>query len=203
VGLGHDFLRHVERTKVLIHIVDISGIEGREPLDDFEKINEELKLYNEKLASRPQVILANKADLLYDDSVYEDFKKAMEEKGYPVFKTSVATRDGVDSVIDKVSQLLSEVEEIELISEDEIYRPDLDDTEDEGLKVSVNEDGIYLVTGKELRRIMYSVNFDDMESLQYFQNQMESRGVFEMLKEAGIDEGDTVKIYELEFEYYE
>ena len=203
VGLGHDFLRHVERTKVLIHIVDISGIEGRDPLDDFEKINEELKLYNEKLASRPQVILANKADLLYDDSVYENFKRIMEEKGYPVFKTSVATRDGVDSVIDKVTQLLSEVEEVELVSEDEIYRPDLDYTEDEGLKVSLNEDGVYVVTGKELRRIMYSVNFDDMESLQYFQNQMESRGVFEMLREAGIDEGDTVKIYELEFEYYE
>ena len=106
VGLGHDFLRHVERTKVLIHIVDISGIEGRDPIDDFNKINEELKLYNEKLSTRPQVILANKSDLLYDDSVYENFKKTMEEKGYPVFKTSVATRDGVDSVIDKVTQLL-------------------------------------------------------------------------------------------------
>ena len=203
VGLGHDFLRHVERTKVLIHIVDISGIEGRDPIDDFNKINEELKLYNEKLSTRPQVILANKSDLLYDDSVYENFKKTMEEKGYPVFKTSVATRDGVDSVIDKVTQLLSEVEDIELISEDEIYRPELDTTEEEGLKVNVDEDGVYVVTGKELRRIMYSVNFDDMESLQYFQNQMEAKGVFEMLKEAGIDEGDTVKIYELEFEYYE
>ncbi|MFR4808245.1 MAG: Obg family GTPase CgtA, partial [Peptostreptococcus anaerobius] len=203
VGLGHDFLRHVERTKVLIHIVDISGIEGRDPIDDFNKINEELKLYNEKLSTRPQVILANKSDLLYDDSVYENFKKTMEEKGYPVFKTSVATRDGVDSVIDKVTQLLSEVEDIELISEDEIYRPELDTTEEEGLKVNVDEDGVYVVTGKELRRIMYSVNFDDMESLQYFQNQMEAKGVFEMLKEAGIDEGNTVKIYELEFEYYE
>ena len=203
VGLGHDFLRHVERTKVLIHIVDISGIEGRDPIDDFNKINEELKLYNEKLSTRPQVILANKSDLLYDDSVYENFKKTMEEKGYPVFKTSVATRDGVDSVIDKVTQLLSEVEDIGLISEDEIYRPELDTTEEEGLKVNVDEDGVYVVTGKELRRIMYSVNFDDMESLQYFQNQMEAKGVFEMLKEAGIDEGDTVKIYELEFEYYE
>lgn len=106
----------------------------------------------------------------------------MEEKGYPVFKTSVATRDGVDSVIDKVTQLLSEVEDIELISEDEIYRPELDTTEEEGLKVNVDENGVYVVTGKELRRIMYSVNFDDMESLQYFQNQMEAKGVFEMLK---------------------
>lgn len=203
VGLGHDFLRHVERTKVLIHIVDISGIEGRDPIEDFDKINEELKLYNEKLSTRPQVILANKADLLYDDSVYENFKKTMESRGYLVFKTSVATRDGVDQVIDKVTQLLSEVEDVELVSEDEIYRPELDTTEEEGLRVAVDEDGVYVVTGKELRRIMYSVNFDDMESLQYFQNQMESRGVFEKLKEAGIDEGDTVKIYELEFEYYE
>lgn len=202
VGLGHDFLRHVERTKVLVHIVDISGIEGRDPIDDFEKINEELILYNEKLASRPQIVVANKSDLLFDETIYENFKKTMEEKGYEVFKMSAITRDGVDQVIDKVSQLLNEVEDVELVSQEEMYRPELDVDDEGGLKVEIDEDGIYVVTGKELRRIMYSVNFDDMESLQFFQAQMESKGVFDMLRQAGIEDGDTVKIYELEFEFY-
>lgn len=202
VGLGHDFLRHVERTKVLIHIVDISGIEGRDPIDDFEKINEELRLYNEKLASRSQIVVANKSDLLFDDTIYENFKKTMEEKGYEVFKMSAVTRDGVDQVIDRVSQLLNEVEDVELVSQEEMYRPELDVDDEGGLKVEIDEDGIYVVTGKELRRIMYSVNFDDMESLQFFQAQMESKGVFDMLRQAGIEDGDTVKIYELEFEFY-
>ncbi|WAW14311.1 GTPase ObgE [Peptostreptococcus equinus] len=203
VGLGHDFLRHVERTKVLIHIVDISGIEGRDPYEDFEKINEELKLYNERLSTRPQLVVANKSDLLMDESVYEDFKNKIQAKGYEVFKTSVATREGVQAVIDKVTQMLGEIEDFELVTEEEIYRPDLDEEEDEGLRVEVDENGVYVVKGKELRRIMYSVNFDDMESLQFFQNQMESRGVFDMLREMGIEEGDTVKIYELEFEFYD
>lgn len=202
VGLGHDFLRHVERTKVLVHIVDISGIEGRDPIDDFEKINEELRLYNEKLATRPQLVVANKSDLLFDESIYENFKKAMEDKGYEVFKMSAATRDGVDQVIDRVSQLLNEVEEVELVSQEEMYRPELDTDDEDGLKIEVDEEGIYVVTGKELRRIMYSVNFDYMESLQFFQAQMESKGVFDMLRKAGIEDGDTVKIYELEFEFY-
>lgn len=202
VGLGHDFLRHVERTKVLVHIVDISGIEGRDPIDDFEKINEELRLYNERLSTRPQLVVANKSDLLFDESIYENFKKTMEEKGYEVFKMSAATRDGVDQVIDRVSQLLNEVEEVELVSQEEMYRPELDVDDEAGLKIEVDEDGIYVVTGKELRRIMYSVNFDDMESLQFFQAQMEAKGVFDMLREAGIEDGDTVKIYKLEFEFY-
>lgn len=133
VGLGHDFLRHVERTKVLIHIVDISGIEGRDPIEDFEKINSELKLYNEKLATRPQIVVANKSDLLFDDSIYADFKKNLEDNGYEVFKMSAATREGVDEVIDRVVQVLAESSEIELVSEDEIYRPEDDVNEDEGL----------------------------------------------------------------------
>lgn len=202
VGLGHDFLRHVERTKVLIHIVDISGIEGRDPIEDFEKINSELKLYNEKLATRPQIVVANKSDLLFDDSIYADFKKKLEEKGYEVFKMSAATREGVDEVIDRVVQVLAESSEIELVSEDEIYRPEDDVNEDEGLFIEIDENGVYVVKGKELRRIMYSVNFDDVESLQYFQNQMESRGVFDKLRDMGIEDGDSVKIYELEFEFY-
>ena len=201
IGLGHDFLRHVERTKVLIHIVDISGLEGRDALDDFDKINSELKLYNEKLATRPQVVVANKMDILEDESVFEEFKNELEGRGYKVFKMSAATRQGVDDVIAYVSELLQEAEEIELVSEEEMFRPELDEVQDEGLQIDI-EDGVYVVTGKSLRRIMYSVNFDDMESLQYFQKAMESQGVFDRLREMGIEDGDTVRIYEIEFEFY-
>ena len=201
IGLGHDFLRHVERTKVLIHIVDISGLEGRDALDDFDKINSELKLYNEKLATRPQVVVANKIDILEDESVFEEFKNELEGRGYKVFKMSAATRQGVDDVIAYVSELLQEAEEIELVSEEEMFRPELDEVQDEGLQIDI-EDGVYVVTGKSLRRIMYSVNFDDMESLQYFQKAMESQGVFDRLREMGIEDGDTVRIYEIEFEFY-
>ena len=142
VGLGHDFLRHVERTKVLIHIVDISGIEGRDALDDFDKINSELKIYNEKLATRPQVVVANKCDILDDESVFEEFKNTLEERGYKVFKMSAATRQGIDDVINYVSKLLNEVEEIELITEEEMYRPELDIVEDETLDIEIDEDGV-------------------------------------------------------------
>ena len=201
VGLGHDFLRHVERTKVLIHIVDISGLEGRDALDDFDKINGELKLYNEKLATRPQVVVANKMDILEDESIFDEFKNELEGRGYKVFKMSAATRQGVDDVIAYVSELLREAEEIELVSEEEMFRPELDEVQDEGLQIDI-EDGVYVVTGKSLRRIMYSVNFDDMESLQYFQKAMESQGVFDRLREMGIEDGDIVRIYEIEFEFY-
>ena len=201
VGLGHDFLRHVERTKVLIHIVDISGLEGRDALDDFDKINGELKLYNEKLATRPQVVVANKMDILEDESIFDEFKNELEGRGYKVFKMSAATRQGVDDVIAYVSELLREAEEIELVSEEEMFRPELDEVQDEGLQIDI-EDGVYVVTGKSLRRIMYSVNFDDMESLQYFQKAMEIQGVFDRLREMGLEDGDTVRIYEIEFEFY-
>lgn len=201
IGLGHDFLRHVERTKVLIHIVDISGLEGRNALEDFDAINGELKLYNEKLSTRPQVVVANKIDILEDESVYEEFKATLEERGYKVFKMSAATREGIDDVIAYVSQILKDAEEIELVSEDELYVPELDDEQEEGLQVEI-EDGVYVVTGKSLRRIMYSVNFEDMESIQFFQKTMESQGVFDKLREMGIEDGDTVKIYDIEFEFY-
>lgn len=114
---------------------------------------------------------------------------------------SAATRQGIDEVIAYVSKMLKEVEDVELVSEEEMYRPELDIGTEEELSIDI-EDGVYVVTGKALRRIMYSVNFDDMESLQYFQKAMESQGVFDRLREMGIEDGDVVKIYELEFEFY-
>ena len=183
VGLGLDFLRHIERTRLLIHVVDISGVEGRDAFEDFVTINEELKKYSVKLWDRPQIVVANKADMLYDESVFEDFKKKVNELGFDkVFKMSAATREGIDDVIAYVSQILKDAEEIELVSEEELYVPELDAIEEEGLQVEI-EDGVYVVTGKALRRIMYSVNFEDMESIQFFQKAMESQGVFDKLRE--------------------
>jgi GTP-binding protein len=202
IGLGHEFLRHVERTKVLIHIVDISGMEGRDPIEDFEKINEELKLYNEKLSQRPQIVVANKIDILQDENKFEEFATEIEKRGYKVFKMSAATRQGVDDVIEYVAKIIEETPDVELFTEDEILDISEQTNEPEELQIEVDENGVYIVTGKALRNILYSVNFEDMESIQYFQKSMESRGIFDRLREMGIEDGDTVKIYELEFEFY-
>ena len=126
VGLGLEFLRHIERTRLLIHVVDISGIEGRDPFEDFVKINEELKNYSVKLWDRPQIVVANKTDMLYDEEVFENFKKKVQELGFDkVFKMSAATRDGVDDVIKEAARMLKEIPITELeIAEDERYIPE-------------------------------------------------------------------------------
>lgn len=203
IGLGHDFLRHIERTKVLVHIVDISGIEGRYPLDDFEKINTELKKYNEKLSSRPQIVVANKMDILDDIDIYNNFKAELENRGYKVYSMSAATLSGVDEILNTISQMLKDAEEVDLFDEEDIY--------DETKVISQNideikvykENDIFIVEGNRLEKLLYSVDFEDMESIRYFQSIMEKTGVFDKLRSIGVQDGDTVRIYDLEFEYYE
>ena len=203
IGLGHDFLRHIERTKVLVHIVDISGIEGRDPLDDFEKINTELKKYNEKLSSRPQIVVANKMDILDDIDIYNNFKSELENRGYKVYSMSAATLSGVDEILNTISQMLKDAEEVDLFDEEDIY--------DETKVISQNideikvykENDIFIVEGNRLEKLLYSVDFEDMESIRYFQSIMEKTGVFDKLRSIGVQDGDTVRIYDLEFEYYE
>lgn len=203
IGLGHDFLRHIERTKVLVHIVDISGIEGRDPLDDFEKINTELKKYNEKLSSRPQIVVANKMDILDDIDIYNNFKSELENRGYKVYSMSAATLSGVDEILNTISQMLKDAEEVDLFDEEDIY--------DETKVISQNideikvykENDIFIVEGNRLEKVLYSVDFEDMESIRYFQSIMEKTGVFDKLRSIGVQDGDTVRIYDLEFEYYE
>lgn len=203
VGLGHDFLRHIERTKLLVHIVDISGIEGREPLDDFEKINKELRLFNEKLSSRPQIVIANKTDLLSDDTIFDEFKKEVENLGYPVYAMSTATKKGVDEVLLEISKMLEEAEEIDLFSEEEFYAPsdEISNLDDE-IKI-YEQDGIYYVEGTPIEKLLYSVHFEDMESIRFFQRALENYRVFDRLRQMGINDGDTVKIYELEFDFFD
>ena len=198
VGLGHEFLRHVERTRLLLHFVDVSGIEGRDPIEDFDTINNELKLYSEKLAEKPQIVIANKADIPQFDDNFEVFRNEMEGRGYKVFKISAATKQGVREVLnytlEQLSILPEDEEEYELLDIDELKRSE------EEMRVEI-EDGVYYVTGGRVKRIVGSTNFDDYESLQYFQRALIKCGAIKMLENAGIKEGDTVHIYGAEFDF--
>ncbi len=204
VGLGIQFLRHIERTRLLIHVVDISGVEGREPFEDFVKINEELKKYSVKLWDRPQIVVANKSDMLYDESIYEDFKKKVEELGYTkVFKMSAATTDGVDAVMKEAARMLKEIPITELeIAEDERYIPE-DRKFTYEISVEDNEEGTktYVVEGTFVDRLLHAVNVNDADSLRYFHKVLRNKGVFDEVREMGIKDGDFMRLNDFEFEY--
>ena len=204
VGLGIQFLRHIERTRLLIHIVDISGIEGRDPFEDFVKINEELKKYSVKLWDRPQIVVANKADMLYDESIYEDFKKKVEELGYAkVFKMSAATNDGVDAVMKEAARMLKEIPVKELeISEDERYIPKEKRFTYE-ISVEDNEEGTktFVIEGTFVDRLLSAVNIHDADSLRYFHKVLRNKGIFDEVREMGIKDGDFMRLNDFEFEY--
>ncbi len=199
VGLGLDFLRHIERTRILIHVVDISGVEGRDAFDDFLKINEELKKYSVKLWDRPQIIAANKADMLYDDSIYEDFKKKVEELGYTrIFKISGATNTGLEELLKEAAEMLSNipVEDLE-ISESEKFVP-----EEKRFTYEIRvEDGVYIVEGSFVDRLLASVNVNEPDSLKYFHKVLRNKGVLNELIEMGIKDGDTVRLNDFEFDF--
>lgn len=203
VGLGIQFLRHIERTRLLIHVVDISGIEGRDPFDDFVKINEELKKYSVKLWDRPQIVVANKCDMLYDEEIFENFKKKVNELGFDkVFKMSAATREGVDDVIKEAARMLKEIPITELeISEDERYVQ-----EEKRFTYQINvEEGeefnTYVVSGSFVDRLLNAVNVNDPDSLRYFHKVLNNKGVLQELREMGIQDGDMVRLNDFEFEY--
>lgn len=197
IGLGHQFLRHIERTKVLVHVVDVSGIEGRDPVRDFETINEELRQFNEKLSKRKQIVAANKTDLPNAEENFNRLKTKLSEKGYEVFPVCAATGEGLKELFYKVGELLRElpVEEETITEEDFIY-----EAKEEGWTVKC-EDGIFTVEGEVIKRVLRKVNFDDTESLQYFQRAIKKLGISDELDRMGIQEGDTVRIYDIEFEY--
>ena len=203
VGLGLEFLRHIERTRLLIHVVDISGIEGRDPFEDFVKINEELKNYSVKLWDRPQIVVANKTDMLYDEEVFENFKKKVQELGFDkVFKMSAATRDGVDDVIKEAARMLKEIPITELeIAEDERYIPEEKKFTYE-IRVEEGEEyDTYYVFGSFVDRLLSAVNVHDADSLRYFHKVLKNKGVLDELREIGIQDGDMVNLNDFEFEY--
>ncbi|MGE5472874.1 MAG: GTPase ObgE [Ignavibacteriales bacterium] len=196
VGLGHQFLRHVERTRVLVHVIDVSGIEGRDPMHDFETINAELKQFNEKLSARKQIVAANKMDLPKAEENFVKFKETLEAEGYEVFPICAAIGEGLKEVFYRVSELLREIPvEEETIVEEEVF-----EAPDDGWAIRREED-IFVIEGEVIKRVLRKVNFDDSESLQYFQRAMNKLGISQELEKMGIQEGDTVQIYDIEFEY--
>lgn len=201
VGLGHDFLRHIERTRLLIHVVDVSGIEGRNPIEDFDTINEELLKYNMELEARPQIVAANKTDILQDKQIFEGFKEEILKRGYKLFEISAATGKGITELMKYTFSELSKLPPIQ------VFEPEMDieedmfiDTDEPGFEVNL-EDGVYVVSGSWIEAVGGSVNFSDEESLQYFQRALRNRGVIDELVKAGIQEGDTVRIGDLEFDF--
>ena len=201
LGLGHDFLRHIERTKVLIHIVDISSYEGRDPLEDFDKINAELQMFNEKLSQRPQLVVGNKIDLVTDKEKLDEFVQGVEKQGYQVCLMSTATMEGIDDVLLHISKLLETAADVELFEEADYFTEE-EIVPIEGITV-YEKDGVYYVEGPDIEKLLYSVHFDDMESIRFFQRALEKNGVFQRLRDLGVNDGDLVKIYELEFDYFE
>lgn len=203
-GLGLDFLKHVDRTKVLVHVVDIAGSEGRDPIEDFDKINDELVKYSKRLAEKPQIVAGNKSDLVFDEESVERFKKHVEEKGYQFFLMSAATNQGVKEVLSAAAKALAELPDEE--EQYEFYDFSMDDEEPDYREIYTyidDEDGAFVIEGKQLTKIFDSTNFNDMESLRYLYKYIESKGAIAELKELGLQEGDTVRIKDYEFEYEE
>ena len=199
-GLGHDFLRHVDRCRLLIHVVDVSGSEGRDPIEDFEAINSELERYDKDLASRPQIVAANKCDILEDMENLEKFKAYIEEKGLPFFEISAASHTGVKELINKTSEMLSTLPPI-TVYEPDYVEPEFTVASPEDLQITHFED-IWSIEGPWLQRLVSNTNFGDYESRNFFDRSLRESGVYDRLEEMGINEGDTVSIYNLDFEYH-
>lgn len=202
-GLGIQFLRHIERTRLLLHFIDVSGSEGKNPVDDYNKINDELKKYSEKLARRKQIIVASKSDLIQDDDKnFNELKKIAKKNSQPIFKISAVTGDGVEELMNYVSKTLKTLPKenlIEITNEHEkVYK--LDDKEE---SYTITKEGkIFVVTGEKVDRILRKVNITDNESLYYLHKKLDEIGLNQELKKRGIKDGDTVKIgnYEMEWE---
>ena len=198
-GLGHYFLRHVERCRLLLHLVDVSGIEGRDPIEDFETINRELAVYSEALSKRPQIVVANKTDMIQDEEAFHRFRAYIEELGLPYFEISAATTAGVREVVRAAAQKLSELPPV-IVFESEYVPPVIDEGASREVEITV-EEGVYYVEGTWLERLIQSTNFTDYESRMFFDKTLREAGVYDKLEEMGISEGDTVDVEGYQFDY--
>lgn len=204
VGLGHEFLRHIERTKLMIHVVDAAGTEGRDPVDDIYKINAELKAYNADIANRPQVIAANKIDAIYSDPENDPIKRLKDEfepQGYKVFPISGVTGEGLNELLYYVSDQLKDLDAAPIVFEQEYF------PEDELIYVDLpytveKEDGMYVVEGPKIEKMLGYTNLDSEKGFAFFQKFLKDTGILKELEDAGIEEGDTVRMYGLQFDYY-
>ena len=199
VGLGHAFLRHVERCRMLVHVVDVAGSEGRDPIEDFEKINEELRKFNPELSARPQIVAGNKIDLAEDEQ-RERFRRYIENKGLPYFEIVAPIQYGTKELINAVAAKLATLPPVKRYEPEEIPMELLEKEKKNGFTVTV-QDGVYIVEAEWLYKILLKTDMDDYESLQYFQTVLQTSGILDALREKGIQEGDTVSIYDFEFDY--
>lgn len=203
-GLGHDFLKHIERCRVLIHVVDVSGLEGRDPIEDFKLINKELELYNENLFKKPMIVALNKSELDYNDNASKFIE--VFGKAYKIFKISAATTNGIKELIDYTTEELENSNEEEFALYEEVDENFLDEFYNKEVDFDLNikkENEIYLVYGKRVDNLLKRVNIDDYDSMIYFESTLREMGVFEKLKEIGIEDGDSVAVGDIVFEYYE
>lgn len=203
VGLGHEFLRHIERTKMMIHVVDAASTEGRDPIDDIYKINAELEAYNPEIAKRPQVIAANKIDAIYegDEDPVERIRKEFEPQGIKVFAISGVSGKGIKELFYYVNDMLKTLDSKPIVFEQEYF------PEEELINIDLPyeitmEDGMYVVEGPKIEKMLGYTNLDSEKGFQFFQKFLKDTGILEELENAGIEEGDTVKMYGLQFDYY-
>lgn len=200
-GLGIEFLRHIERTRLIVHVLDVSGMEGREPLEDYRRINLELKAYSEKLATRPQLVAANKMDLPDARGRFPELARILQAEGREVFPISAATGEGVRPLIQRIAELLA------VLPKEEPLLPQIAavpvDVSPEGFVIRRDDGGAFIVEGKNIERLVAMTRFHDEESLRRFQNILRRNGIDTALRERGIKEGDTVKIRDMEFEFSE
>ena len=200
LGLGHEFLRHVDRCRLIVHVVDVSGIEGRDPIEDFKTINTELRRFNPELAERPMLVAGNKCDMATEEQIAA-FREYVEGEGYRFFPISAATRQGTEELVQAIAAELANLPPIVRYEPEPI-------TEEERLKATRRNqftvevvDGVYVVKADWLANALAGVNMDDYESLQYFQRVLIQSGIIKKLEDMGINEGDTVSILDFEFEY--
>lgn len=199
VGLGHEFLRHVERCRMLVHILDAAGSEGRDPVEDFEKINAELKIFDPELAERPQIVAANKTDLATPEQL-ERLRDYITGKGYAFYTMCAPIADGTAELVNAIAAKLQTLPPVIRFAPQEIPMEFFEKQKDTGFEVSIY-DGVYFVESAWLLKILRKTDLDDYESLQYFQRVLVSSGIIDALVEKGITEGDTVSIYDFEFDY--
>ncbi|HOA80880.1 MAG TPA: Obg family GTPase CgtA, partial [Defluviitaleaceae bacterium] len=202
VGLGHDFLRHIERTKVLVHLVDAAGLEGRNPIDDVEKINFELKAYNEELCKRPQIIAANKTDVMENEDNINLLKSTYEDKGIKVIPISAATKKGIKELLIEINKMLEKVDTEPITFEEDFdYFEEVEEI-NEPFTINKIDSSYYLVEGVGVEKMIGYTNFESEKGFAFFQKYLRDKGIIDALEKEGIKEGDTVRIYDLEFEYY-
>ena len=198
-GLGHDFLRHIDRCRLLVHVIDVSGSEGRDPVADFEAINEELKHYSADLSRRPQIVVANKSDIMMDESLLERLRTRVKQEGYPLFVISAAAHKGTRELVQTIAGKLQTLPPVQVYEAEYVRQPEVVDMSSP-LEIH-QEDHVWTVEGKWLERLIANVNFGDYESRMFFDKQLRECGLFERMEEMGVQDGDLVAMYGLEFEY--